>query len=833
MSLQSQGMQAAKAADDAVNLSVINTPYVTPRYSWVGGLFYIAAAVVTAAAMSAVTIRHENSVESFNGQNGLAVPRDEPPPPCGLGVPTYQELMRGVSLKDGAAKGRLDFIRGERDRMCHLGMYDFLADRVEPKPPHRGHVTTKQNDQRHDATDKEIEKSLCAQGDAREYEYALYGDMSARLHRAYANSHAAFTAYAYGRETGGDNGACYEGRSDPFATSHGCPRGNILKEHLLHAAQDLTAEGRGMPNWGETGMVLVVFRLHVLAIAAALDLADNGGKCFGNPQGLGAVALCDSVLGQHPHVKDHYAHSSSAPAPPAAPVGDASKTGWAEFPAYVEKARFSACTETFDDLFYEEVAAYRPMADADEGGLGSEGGADADDITYTQPPPRYPLHAACADPLRFELNDQRRLFGVPDGVAAFVPITSASDPEADPPLLSSFFEHTDKEVRPLWPTEFDLEQYKMTPGRVGTSLAAYAAYRLVMATVYAMIVLSVGGFVVVKALSFSIIHQADAVIEQAAQSEKNMPGANAQPLTPKDDAALIQRGAAGLVALVGYLFAGLWGMSMEPGTHLSPHYTQHRCEWRTSKDEANKGLPTVFKTTSSDDRDNEADVVPWLLFASAIFVVLGFLFTQSRFPRFRDFNLKRHARYFPIWVALLMGLTTQLVGVGLRAAYTGQAYKDDALGLGHEGGSLTKLHEGLERLLKAGLTVAFATGATTAMLNELPRSNNTEWLAKIAYLALLLLFVFLPTAVMMDDDDEPEDTPYALYLYVGTLTTQLVALAVSIFYMVQLSWFANWATRHRKEGPTPVDPSMQMFAKAEFGNSTMRYTYLPTLPGGV
>lgn len=537
---------------------------------------FLVAGIVSLVVLGVALVRHGEAVSRFTTVDGLAyMPRSDPAP-CGLAVPTLFELVRGLERKEGRS---VDFgsIEQEREALCSTGMYVFVGDRVTASsgPYTLRDLMANETDP---VSDEWFQKSLCDRTAAgAEEAHELFGDMSQRVRRAYAAANAAFTAYSFGRDDAPlATGGCFGRRLDPLqdgacAAAPNLARAASLREHMRLAALDTTAAGRG----SSPPVPIMVYRLYVLAVVAGFDQHGNGGACFANKDQLARDALCDAAYKQHPdNTWSGAGQSVSAPPPPpGGPVARAETDAEPSWPAYLELARTSQCTEEVEaDVHEQAVVGYEPTV-----------------------PARPPRHASCADALRFRLHDQRRLFGVPDGTLTHVGGLAP-------------WKGISKQV--LYDSLVAPDAYlKPKNSFYGRSLAMYAGYRLVAITITCMLTLSVCCMVISKATVFvgittlrtimllyrQKLSPEERAMIQAGEDALQMDGAMGDttnvllegPKTPLEDAFMVQRGVTATIIVLGATLAALWEMLVDPFRHQSPYYTTRGCGWRHDTQGAN------------------------------------------------------------------------------------------------------------------------------------------------------------------------------------------------------------------------------------------------------
>jgi hypothetical protein len=301
-------------------------------------------------------------------------------------------------------------------------------------------------------------------------QYDSYGDLKARVARAYTTAMPAFSRYDKERDSCQSSA---QGHQDPF---------HSLCKHACHIKSELKAAATQQPSMYRTAdadnlvpFTKQVYRLLALSLAGYYDRLYNRGECFRNgqtatiPTPLSAIEFCGEAMDE-----------SSSPL-----SGEQGLTQAEAFDRFAESSHAVKLAHECTDADNKPPPPAPPVYRIDTGNFPTaENSAD-----------NHIGRQVCAATLEYGLIEQGRLFGIPDVIDPFV---------VDNRVHRSA--HFVAWVVYSWLYK-DLEKDGgLTFADPKAKLELYIAYRLASSSIWAIMVANVAGFMMVRALVPMIVH---------------------------------------------------------------------------------------------------------------------------------------------------------------------------------------------------------------------------------------------------------------------------------------------------------------------------------------
>ena len=300
-------------------------------------------------------------------------------------------------------------------------------------------------------------------------QYDSYGDLKARVARAYMTAMPAFSRYDKERD---DCQSSANGHQDPFHSL--CKHACHIKSELKAAATQQHSMYRTADADNLVPFTKQVYRLLALSLAGYYDRLYNGGECFRNgqtattPVPLSAIEFCEEAMDE----------SSAAD-------GEQGLTQAVAFDRFAESSHAVKSAHECTDADNKPPPPAPPVYRIDTGNFPTPEDS-ADNSIGRQ---------VCAATLEYGLIEQGRLFGIPDVIDPFV---------VDNRVHRSA--HFVAWVVYSWLYK-DLEKDGgLTFADPKAKLELYIAYRLASSSIWAIMVANVAGFMMVRALVPMIVH---------------------------------------------------------------------------------------------------------------------------------------------------------------------------------------------------------------------------------------------------------------------------------------------------------------------------------------
>ena len=300
-------------------------------------------------------------------------------------------------------------------------------------------------------------------------QYDSYGDLKARVARAYMTAMPAFSRYDKERD---DCQSSANGHQDPFHSL--CKHACHIKSELKAAATQQHSMYRTADADNLVPFTKQVYRLLALSLAGYYDRLYNGGECFRNgqtlttPVPLSAIEFCEEAMDE------------SSPAD-----GEQGLTQAVAFDRFAESSHAVKSAHECTDADNKPPPPAPPVYRIDTGNFPTPEDS-ADNSIGRQ---------VCAATLEYGLIEQGRLFGIPDVIDPFV---------VDNRVHRSA--HFVAWVVYSWLYK-DLEKDGgLTFADPKAKLELYIAYRLASSSIWAIMVANVAGFMMIRALVPMIVH---------------------------------------------------------------------------------------------------------------------------------------------------------------------------------------------------------------------------------------------------------------------------------------------------------------------------------------
>jgi hypothetical protein len=299
-------------------------------------------------------------------------------------------------------------------------------------------------------------------------QYDSYGDLKARVARAYMTAMPAFSRYDKERD---DCQSSANGHQDPFHSL--CKHACHIKSELKAAATQQHSMYRTAAAEGLVPFTKQVYRLLALSLAGYYDRLYNGGECFRNgqtattPVPLSAIEFCEEAMDE------------SSPED-----GEQGLTQAVAFDRFAESSHAVKSAHECTDADNKPPPPAPPVYRIDTGSFPTDDVAD-----------NRIGRQVCAATLEYGLIEQGRLFGIPDVIDPFV---------VDNRVHRSA--HFVAWIVYSWLYK-DLEKDGgLTFADPKAKLELYIAYRLASSSIWAIMVANVAGFMMVRALVPMIVH---------------------------------------------------------------------------------------------------------------------------------------------------------------------------------------------------------------------------------------------------------------------------------------------------------------------------------------
>ena len=513
-----------------------------------------------------------------------------------------------------------------------------------------------------------------------------YGDLEARVNRAYVAATPAFYRYA-SKLTENANKGCL-GDNNPYLTMT-CPNADHVGE-VLGRAGDAAASAQlaGVTFVNDPPLSEKLYALMALSVVGHIDRTKNGGSCFKNADAKSALDFCADVYTGYPTDTVPYSNLE----------------GYKAIDQTV-----GATTTCVRDVYPPPPPSAAPYI--------------REVTATTSVDKRTTVIYACASLLQYGLFDLGRLFGLPDIFQRF-----AVDirPDARGHFLAA----------PIYNTLFYnvLEELGTTAYEPTIRLEAYLAYRLASVTIWGMVIASGVGYFALRAVVPTVL-QVLRIAGIRTQSDK-------VPVLTRPRA--IQNDTMTLLAAVITFFGGYWTLFLDPSSQSHFPVSGECADWMSSDRHAPGGAYPTSWGKRRFSRYGEQLIGVVMIALSVIPFLYGFLsvLADTRIPNLRRTVVRWTRPGNPTFFAIVIVAFANIFALAVQANESGLAWKKYIL-------ATTDTTTEVKTLIsdcKAAVMGAFWAGALLGSARSRWTVDRLSLLWKVLWAVLTAALIWVPVA---------------------------------------------------------------------------------------